>query len=127
MDSILTSIKKLLGIDEDYEHFDADIIMHINTSLFRLRTIGVGPLVDGIEGNDDFDPKPFNITDKTQVWSELVGTRNDLESIKTYIYLKVKLVFDPPQTSFVIESYNKQLAELEWLINEQSGGDLDDA
>lgn len=122
MDSILTSIKKLLGLDEDYIHFDGDIIMHINSALFRLRTLGVGIIEEG----EDLSPTPFKITDKTQVWSDLLEEREDLESIKTYIYLKVRLIFDPPQTSFVIESYNNQIKELEWLINEQAGGGLDE-
>jgi len=120
MDSILTSIKKLLGLEEDYTQFDSDIIIHINTALFRLRTLGVGV------ADTDISPGAFKIEDKTQVWSDLLDDRIDIESIKTHIYLKVKLVFDPPQTSFVIESYNRQIQELEWLINEQVGGGLDE-
>lgn len=122
MDSILTSIKKLLGLDEEYTHFDTDIIIHINSALFRLRTLGVGPVAEG----ESLNPAPFKITDKTQVWSDLLEDREDLESVKDYIYLKVKLMFDPPQTSFVIDSYNTQLKELEWMINEQAGGGLDE-
>lgn len=122
MDSILTSIKKLLGLEEDYTHFDNDIIIHINSALFRLRTLGVGQTVEG----ESLNPVAFKISDKTDVWSDLIGDRDDLESIKDYVYLKVRLIFDPPQTSFVIESYNNQLKELEWLINEQAGGGLDE-
>ena len=122
MDSILTSIKKLLGLDEEYTHFDNDIIMYINSALFRLRTLGVGQIVEG----ETLSPIAFKISDKTAVWSDLLEDRDDLESVKTYVYLKVRLIFDPPQTSFVIEAYNKQLQELEWLINEQAGGGLDE-
>lgn len=126
MDSILTSIKKLLGIAETYTHFDTDIIIHINSALFRLRTLGVGPTEDGVEANALLNPKPFKIEDKTKTWSDLIGDRDDLESIKTYVYLRVKMIFDPPQTSFTIKSYENRISELEWFIKEQAGGDLDE-
>ncbi|WP_347256080.1 hypothetical protein [Anaerostipes sp. PC18] len=104
MDSILVSIKKLLGMDADYTAFDTDIIIHINTVLMTLRQIGVGPK----EG--------FSIRGKDEVWSDFVPNVNDLESIKTYVYLKVKAVFDPPLSAAVKESMEKQAAELEWRI-----------
>lgn len=105
MESILTSIKKMLGIQEDYDHFDADIIMHINTVFMTLTQIGVGPS-DG-----------FYIEDDTTTWLEFVPELNDLQAIKTYIYLKVKLVFDPPTSSTVLEAMTKQANELEWRLN----------
>jgi len=108
MDSILTSIKKLLGMDASYTHFDDDIIMHINTSLMSVNLLGVGP-EDG-----------FAITDAVSKWEDLLGVSDiSVEAVKTYVYLQVRLAFDPPQTSFVIESINKQILALEWKINVQ--------
>jgi hypothetical protein len=105
MDSILTSIKKLLGIEAEYEHFDPDIIMHINTAFMILTQLGVGPS----EG--------FAIEDETSVWSDFLPANPRLESVKSYIYLKVKLLFDPPLSSSVIESINRSINELEWRLN----------
>lgn len=105
MDSILTSIKKLLGIPEEYEQFDTDVIMHINSALFVLTQLGVGP-----SGG-------FSITDKTSKWTDFVSDVTKIESIKTYVYLKVRLVFDPPTSSAVIDAINRQISELEWRIN----------
>jgi len=104
MESILTSIKKLLGIAEEYTHFDADLIMHINSVLSILTQIGVGPA----EG--------FSIKDKSSVWEDFVPENSKLELIKSYTYMKVKLLFDPPLTSAVIESINRIISELEWRI-----------
>ena len=106
MESILTSIKKLLGITEDYEQFDVDIILHINSVLSILTQIGVGPS----EG--------FRITDSSSIWSDLISEDyKNLEDIKTYIYLRVRLMFDPPLSSIVIDSMNRMISELEWRIN----------
>ena len=105
MDSILTSIKKLLGITEEYDHFDKDIVMHINSAFSVLTQLGVGPK----EG--------FSIKDASTTWSELLNDDLRLESVKTYVYYKVKLGFDPPQSSYAIESINRQISELEWRIN----------
>lgn len=104
-ESILTSIKKLLGIDEDYTFFDADVLMHINTVFMILYQLGVGPST------------PFSISDKSAVWSDFVGNATDLAGVKTYIFLKVKLVFDPPQSSAAIEAIKQNAAELEWRLN----------
>ena len=104
MESILTSIKKQLGIAEEYEHFDADLIMHINTVFTVLNQLGVGPS----EG--------FTIKDKNDLWEDYTAG-NNLESIKTYIALKVGLIFDPPLSSAVIESKNRLISELEWRLN----------
>ena len=105
MDSILTSVKKMLGIAEDYEHFDSDIIMHINSVLSILTQLGVGP------------EEGFLITDKSATWSDFVSDMSRLESIKSYVYMKVKLLFDPPLGSAVIESMNRLISEFEWRIN----------
>lgn len=110
MNSILTSIKKLLGMEEDYIHFDTDVIIHINSAIRRLSDLGVGPATG------------FTIQDKTKTWTDYLGDSIQLEDVKTYIYLKVKLIFDPPTSSFVIESMNKQIAEYEWTINTRVEG-----
>lgn len=105
MDSILTSIKKLLGLIEEDEHFDTDLIIHINSVLNILNQMGVGPTTG------------FSISDKTAVWTDFIS-RTDcrLEFVKTYIHLKVKLIFDPPTSSSVAESMNTMIKELEWRI-----------
>lgn len=105
MDSILISIKKLLGIDEYCEHFDTDVIMHINSAISILTQLGVGP------------SNGFFVVDNTQTWKELIGDRTDLEFVKTYVYMKVRLVFDPPQSSSATEAMNKMISELEWRLN----------
>lgn len=103
-DSILNSVKKLLGITDDYTYFDIDIMIHINTAISILFQLGVG---DG----------QFVLTDPTQVWSDFINTENNLELVKTYIYLKVKTYFDPGTNSGLLESINRQIAELEWRLN----------
>ena len=107
MESILTSIKKMLGIDEAYTHFDADIIMHINSVLMILTQLGVGP------------EEGFVIEDDTSTWINFIPEANaaQLHAVKTYIYMKVKLMFDPPLSSAVIESMSRQIAEFEWRLN----------
>ena len=104
MNSILNSIKKRLGIMPEYEHFDDDIIMDINTVFTTLNQLGVGPS----EG--------FHIENQDAEWTDFVNDMSKLEFVKTYVYLKVKLLFDPPQSSFVIEAIKSQLSELEWRI-----------
>lgn len=107
MESILTSVKKMLGIDEEYTHFDADIIMHINSVLMILTQLGVGP-----SGG-------FVIEDDTSTWANFIPEANEsrLHAVKTYVYLKVRLIFDPPLSSAVIDAMNRQIAELEWRLN----------
>ena len=105
MDSILTSIKKLLGISEEYEHFDTDIMIHINTAFETLNQLGVGP------------DEPFYIQDKTDTWDEFKTNGQDIRSVKTYIYLKVKMVFDPPNKSVDSEAIKNEISELEWRMN----------
>lgn len=109
MESILTSIKKLLGITDEYTHFDTDITIHINTVFLTLAQLGVGPTTG------------FSITDKSSVWSDFIPQDNPLfEAVKSYVYLRVRLLFDPPQSSAVIECINRSISELEWRLNMQA-------
>lgn len=104
-DSILLSIKKLLGISKDYTNFDSDIIMHINSVFMVLSQMGVG--LD----------KPFRITDSSAVWSDYISNNDNLDSVKSYIHLKVKVLFDPPLSSTVMEAHQQMIRELEWRLN----------
>lgn len=115
-ESILTSVKKMLGITDDYTHFDSDITIHINSVFMILSQLGVGP-VNG-----------FTITDKSDTWSDFIPADNkNFESVKTYVYLKVKLLFDPPMSSAVMEAMKQMISELEWRLNveaEQTGKEV---
>lgn len=103
--SILLSIKKLLGIDAEYDIFDQDLIMHINSTLSILNQLGIGP------------SNGFSISDSSAVWSDFIDNDPRLESVKSYIYMKVKMLFDPPTSSALIESTNKLISELEWRLS----------
>lgn len=105
MESILATIKKLLGIPEEVLDFDTDIIIHINTVLGTLNQLGVGP------------EEGFVISDEYAVWDDFIASKYKLEAVKTYIYLKVKMLFDPPQNSSVAASIKDQIDELEWRLN----------
>lgn len=106
-DSILDSTKKILGLDSAYTAFDPDIISHINSVLFTLNQLGIGP----VEG--------FVIIDGSATWDEFLGEGklNQYAGVPTYVYLKVRMLFDPPQTSFAIDAMNKQILEHEWRLN----------
>jgi len=104
-DSILTSTKKMVGIEADYTAFDLDIINHINTVFTVLTQLGVGPSLG------------FMIEDDTSTWSEFIGTDPRLNSVKTYVYLRVRLLFDPPTTSYLINAMQEQINMLEWRLN----------
>lgn len=106
-ESILTSIKKLLGIEAEYTHFDADITMHINSVFSILCQLGVGPS----EG--------FSIEGNGETWDQFIPSMNpnQFSMVKSYIYLKVRLLFDPPLSSAAIDSLNRQISELEWRLN----------
>lgn len=104
MESILNSIKKLLGIAEDYDYFDSDIIMHINSVFATLTQLGVGPK-DG-----------FSIDDESEKWEDFLPEERMLHSVKSYMFMKVKLMFDPPLSSAVIECTKEQIKELEWRL-----------
>ncbi len=105
MESILTSIKKMLGITEEYGHFDADLIMHINSVFMILNQLGVGPA------------NGFTITGKDETWNDFILANQQLELVKSYMHIKVKLLFDPPLGSAVIEVMNRQVNEFEWRLN----------
>lgn len=107
MENILDSVKKLLGIDETDLNFDQELIMHINSVFTVLNQLGVGP-VGG-----------FKIYSNDEVWADFVGTQLNIESVKSYIYLKVRLLFDPPQNSFLISAFEKQIEEFEWRLQVQ--------
>lgn len=105
MESILTSVKKVLGIVEEYEHFDVDIVMHINTVLFTLHQMGVGPTGG------------FAIEDKQATWSEFIPDGDPrFECVKTYVCQKVRMLFDPPLSSSVAEAIKSSISELEFRI-----------
>ena len=107
-ESILTTIKKLLGLDESYEAFDTDIIVAINTAIMALTQIGIGP------------SSGFRIEDDSATWQDFLGSDAiDLEAAKSYIFIKARLMFDPPASSVVVEAYNKAAAECEWRLNVQ--------
>ena len=101
MESILISIKKLLGITEEYTHFDPDLIMHINTVFAILTQMGIGP------------EEGFSIEDDTTTWNDFISNKLYYEPVKSYIHLKVKLLFDPPLSSAVMECMNRMITELE--------------
>ena len=108
MESILTSVKKLLGIAEEYTAFDPDIIMSINSVFAILEQLGVGP--DG----------GFSISDVTATWSDYFGDSEEVvkaEAVKNYVGLKVKLMFDPPTSSSVMQATSNMVNELEWRLN----------
>jgi len=104
MNSILDSVKALLGIVDD-NSFDAELILHINSVFSILTQLGIGP------------PEGFYITNSSDTWNKFLGNAIDLELVKSYVYLRVRLLFDPPQNSFLVESIKKQCEEFEWRAN----------
>lgn len=103
--SILTSTKKILGMESGYTAFDLDVITHINTAFSTLNQLGIGP-ADG-----------YMIEDATPTWDAFFGTNKKYNSIRTYVHLFVKLIFDPPQTSYLITAMEKQKDELTWRLS----------
>lgn len=105
--SILTSTKKILGIAEDYTVFDLDIITHINSAFSTLTQLGVGPATG------------FQIDDASEVWADFIEDDTDFQwnSVKSYVFLRVRQLFDPPATSYLISAQQKQIEELEWRLN----------
>lgn len=102
MDSILITIKKLLGIQEDYTHFDPELIVHINSVFMILNQLGVGP------------DEPFTISGETSKWNDFMTNENELKLVETYMYYRVRLMFDPPSNSFLVNSIEKQIEEFEF-------------
>lgn len=103
-ESILTSIKKLFGIAEECTDFDQDLIIHINSVLMILTQLGIGP------------PEGFTITDQTSVWEDFVPNIHQVSAVKTFVHLKVRLIFDPPMSTAVLESMKEILKETEWRL-----------
>lgn len=106
-DSILDSIKKILGMPPAYDAFDTDLVIHINSVFGILAQLGVGPAGG------------FSISDNTTLWKSYLGDSKDLEMVKSYIALKVRLVFDPPTTGAVMDAMKEQIREYEWRLNVQ--------
>lgn len=102
---ILYDIKKLLGLFEDDQCYDLDIKILINSAFSTLYQLGVGP------------KNPFKIEGSEEGWEDFIGDATDIESVKEYIFLKTKIIFDPPQSSFVLEAMQKKIEELEWRLN----------
>lgn len=106
-DSILDSTKKILGLATDYSAFDLDILTHINSTFMTLNQLGIG--ADG-----------FQIEDASATWDDFLGANAARYSaVKSYVYLCLRLIFDPPQTSYLLDALNKQKSELEWRLNVQ--------
>lgn len=103
--SILKTIRKMMGPDENYEYFDQDLIIHINSAFSRLCQLGVGPEV------------PFRIHGIDETWDEFIDDGYQ-EDVKQYVYLSVKNVFDPPSSTAVMNAYKERIEELEWLLRE---------
>lgn len=114
-DSILLTVKKMLGIAEEYIAFDIDLIVDINSVFLTLNQLGVGPKT------------PYRIDGSKETWNDfLQDQREDLPAVETYVYLKTRLLFDPPTNSFLVDAIQKQCDELEWRLNIQvEGGKVD--
>ena len=104
MESILTSIKKLLGIAEECSDFDPDIILHINSVLMILTQLGIGP------------KNGFSIRDDQALWSDFIPDDTRLDAIRSFVYLKVRILFDPPQSSVLLDAIKQNLSEMEWRL-----------
>lgn len=105
--SILRTIRRMIGPSEDYVYFDTDLIILINSAFSRLCNLGVGPEV------------PFYITGEGEEWGDFMSNGH-LEEIKKYVYLSVKIIFDPPASASVLNAYKEEIEKLEWLLREVS-------
>ena len=103
-DGVLITIKKMLGLASDYDAFDVDIVVFINSALLVLKQLGVPLLVNRISGS-------------SETWADVIGDRNDIEPIKEIVYLRVRRMFDPPASSAVDNAMLEQIHELEWRVN----------
>lgn len=112
MNSILTSIKKMLGIEPDYDVFDTDILIIINSYFMVLNQLGVGP------------KSVLSISGAEETWDQFFTGREDINAVKSYIYLRVKMQFDPPTSSYVMEAMKQQASELEWRLNIQTDDEV---
>ena len=113
-ESILETISKLLGVQVSEDFFDTDILVHINSAFNQLCQLGVGP------------DKPYSITGADETWSDFMPNIPDFEAVKTYIYLYVRLIFDPPTSGFVTDAIKARMAELEWRMYVQADNEKDD-
>ena len=104
MDSILITIKKMLGIDQAYIVFDSELVVFINTALMVLEQVGLGP-------------NGFVITGESETWDDFLTDMNKFEGVKTYVYIKTRLAFDPPTNSSLLKSFEDTMKELEWRLN----------
>lgn len=104
MESILTSIKQMFGLGEDYTPFDPELIMHINSVFSILNDLGVGTTTT------------FKISDDKNTWADFLGASVDFEDTKSYMFMKVKLIFDPPASTALIEAYERQINEFQWRL-----------
>ena len=104
-DSILVSIKKLTGLDSEDKSFDTDLIIHINSAFDVLHQLGVGP------------DEGFYINDESAIWEDYLPESQNLRLVKSYVYMKVRKWFDPPQNGTTMEALNSSIAELEWRLN----------
>lgn len=107
-DSILISTKKILGLAEDYTAFDLDVLTHINSVFTTLTQLAVGP------------PGGFFVEDDTALWSDFITPEMNLNAVRTYVYLRVRLLFDPPSTQYLVQATQEQIRELEWRLNVQA-------
>lgn len=105
-DSILITIRNMIGPSASYDVFDIDLIIHINTAISRLAQLGVGPR------------PPFKIRDEAATWDDYLGDSELYEDVKQYIYLKTRLIFDPPESGTVMNAYKEQIDTLEWTLKE---------
>ena len=103
-ESILDTIKIMLGLEKDYDAFNTEIVTYINSALFTLSQLGVGP------------EEGFSITGPDAVWSNFIDEKSNLIAVQTFIKLKVQLLFDPPSNSFAVDAINKQIDELTWRL-----------
>lgn len=103
-ESILNTIKVMLNIEDDCDAFDTEIVTYINSALFTLSQLGIGP------------EEGFSITGPNEVWSDCIHSSMNLTAVQTFVKLKVQLLFDPPSNSFVVDAINKQIDELTWRL-----------
>lgn len=103
-ESILDSVKKIIGIDSEYDVFDTDLIIHINSVFMILNQLGVGP------------KEVFSISNASTTWSEFIRGNNAIQAVKSYMALRVRMLFDKPQNGTLIDAYQKDIDELEWRL-----------
>lgn len=127
MDTILVTIKKMLGIQPDYRHFDTDVSVLINSALFKLMQLAVGPpegfriTIPVITVDPDTQEETVEV-ESEETWDEFLIGRVDLEAVKSYIYMDVRLIFDAPTPHYVATAMTDQVKELGWRLNVQAEG-----